>query len=314
MEKNSITGYKGFNSDMTCINFQYEVGKEYAIDGNIELNKRGFHACENPFDVLDHYWDMMDKRYCIVEQYGDIQESNDKCRIVSSKIKIKEEIGREDLFNHGIEWLKSTTIDNNNDTDDATIASNDSFVKINTSGEAANIGTSGHKSYIYSSGDYTQVASSGNGTQIGSMGFSTKIASSGEDTKIGAIGEIVQIASSGQDVNMSVKGRFAQVASSGHFAQITLNGESSKIVSCGNYDNVESNGDTSVVMCAGKDSYAKAKKGSWITIAEWKHSEEKDRLVPICVKTEYVDGERIKEDTWYKLENGEFVEVTFNCR
>ena len=63
-------------------------------------------------------------------------------------------------------------------------------------------------------------------------------------------------------------------------------------------------------MCAGNNSKAKAKIGSWITLAEWKWSNEKNRYVPVCVKTEYVDGEKIKADTWYKLENGKFVEVT----
>ena len=62
-------------------------------------------------------------------------------------------------------------------------------------------------------------------------------------------------------------------------------------------------------MCAGRNSKAKAKIGSWITLAEWKWSNEKNRYVPVCVKTEYVDGEKIKADTWYKLENGKFVEV-----
>ena len=53
----------------------------------------------------------------------------------------------------------------------------------------------------------------------------------------------------------------------------------------------------------------KAKIRSWITLAEWEYSEEKGRSVPRCVKTEYVDGEKIKADIWYRLRNGEFVEV-----
>ena len=44
-------------------------------------------------------------------------------------------------------------------------------------------------------------------------------------------------------------------------------------------------------------------------MSEWKFSEEKGRAIPVCVKTEYVDGERIKEDTFYRLVNGEFKEV-----
>ena len=53
----------------------------------------------------------------------------------------------------------------------------------------------------------------------------------------------------------------------------------------------------------------KAKAGSWITLAEWVYSEEKGRWIPKCVKTEYVDGEHIKADTFYKLVDGEFKEV-----
>ena len=62
-------------------------------------------------------------------------------------------------------------------------------------------------------------------------------------------------------------------------------------------------------MCAGHNSRIKAKKGSWITLAEWHRDLNDGRWKPKCVKTEYVDGERIKEDTWYELKNGEFVET-----
>lgn len=77
-------------------------------------------------------------------------------------------------------------------------------------------------------------------------------------------------------------------------------GYSAQIGSSGNYAKIGSSGD---------DSCVSAKKGSWITLAEWKYSYEKGRYVPKCVKTEYVDGERIKEDTMYKLIDGEFTEV-----
>ena len=88
--------------------------------------------------------------------------------------------------------------------------------------------------------------------------------------------------------------------SSGNYAQIG---------SSGNYAQIDSSGEDSVIMCAGFNSRAKAKRGSWITLAEWKRDEIKGRYVPICVKTEQVDGERIKEDTFYQLIDGEFKEV-----
>ena len=95
-------------------------------------------------------------------------------------------------------------------------------------------------------------------------------------------------------------GNSAQIGSSGNSAQIGSSGDSAQI---------DSTGEDSVICCAGHGSKAKAKTGSWITLAEWAYSEEKDRYIPRCVKTEYVDGEKIKADTWYRLKNGEFVEV-----
>ena len=99
----------------------------------------------------------------------------------------------------------------------------------------------------------------------------------------------------------------AQIGSNGKFVQIGSNGHFAQIGSSGSFAKITSEGYHSVVMAAGYNSIARAKKGSWITLAEWN---EKDghTWTPKCVKTEYVDGERIKEDTFYKLVDGEFTE------
>ena len=104
-------------------------------------------------------------------------------------------------------------------------------------------------------------------------------------------------------------GDYAKIGSSGNSAQIGSSGDSAKIGSSGKSAKIDSTGVYSVICCAGHGCTAKAKIGSWITLAEWEYSEENGRSVPRCVKTEYVDGEKIKADTWYRLENGEFVEV-----
>ena len=103
-------------------------------------------------------------------------------------------------------------------------------------------------------------------------------------------------------------GDYAQIGSSGDYAKIGSSGYSAKIGSSGDYAQIASTGNYSVICCAGKNSIAKAKIGSWITLSEWKYDKKKDVNIPICVKTEYVDGEKIKADTFYKLENGKFVE------
>ena len=94
----------------------------------------------------------------------------------------------------------------------------------------------------------------------------------------------------------------------GNSAQIGSSGDYAKICSSGDYAKICSSGDSAVIMCAGVKSKAKAKKGSWITLSEWELEDE--IYVPVCVKTEQVDGVKIKEDTWYELKGGVFVETT----
>ena len=138
--------------------------------------------------------------------------------------------------------------------------------------------------------------------------------SSGDSARIGSSGYSAQIGSSGDYAKIGSSGYSAQIGSSGYYAQIGSSGDSAKIGSSGDYAKITSEGKNSVVMAAGFDSMAKAKIGSWITLAEWVRVNDDDKTIwkPKCVKTEYVDGEKIKEDTFYKLIDGEFKEVKEN--
>ena len=115
--------------------------------------------------------------------------------------------------------------------------------------------------------------------------------------------------SSGNSAKIGSSGNSAQIGSSGYSARIGSSGDFARIGSSGDSAQIGSSGKDCVICCAGHNSAVKAKKGSWITLAEWEYSKEKERYIPKCVKAEFVDGERIKEDTLYKLIDGEFVEV-----
>jgi hypothetical protein len=141
---------------------------------------------------------------------------------------------------------------------------------------------------------------SGNSAQIGSSGNSAQIGSSGNSAQIGSSGYCAQIGSSGD---------YAQIGSSGYCARIGSSGDYARIGSSGDYARINCTGSDSVICCAGHGSVVKAPIGCWITLAEWKYDGAKQRYVPVCVKTEYVDGEKIKADTPYMLKNGEFVEA-----
>ena len=130
-------------------------------------------------------------------------------------------------------------------------------------------------------------------------GDSARIGSSGYGAQIGSSGDMAQIGSSGDWARIGSSGDSAQIGSSGYGAKIGSSGDGAQIIS---------EGKNSVVCCAGANSWVKAKKGSWITLSEWGNNDEGE-YVPILVKTMQVDGETIKEDTFYRLKNGEFVEV-----
>ena len=237
MEKGSkpVKAYKGFNKHMQCTPngkiFQYEIGKEYKED-EADLCHCGFHACENPLDVLSYY-NNIDDKFCEVELDEIDPNRNRDSKICGKKIKIGIEIGFLGLFKAGIEWIKNKTIFTKED-----------FEKL----------PSGYDAQIGSSGDGAQIGSSGDDAKIGSSGYGAKIGSSGYGAQIG------------------------------------------------------SSGDDCVIMCAGINSSAKAKIGSWITLAEWKYSEEKQRYIPFSVVTKQVDGIEIKEDVYYTLQDGKFKE------
>ena len=124
-----------------------------------------------------------------------------------------------------------------------------------------------------------------------SSGYGAKIGSSGNDAQIGSSGYGAKIGSSGYGAKIGSSGNYAKIGSSGYGAKI------------------DSTGEGCVIMCAGINSVAKASKGSWITLSEWSYSDKKQRYIPVCVKTEFVDGEKIKADTYYKLAGGVFKEI-----
>ena len=288
-EITTMKGFKGFEKGLVC------RGKQYAENTVFEEEKavvcqRGMHFCVNPFDVLDHY-DLVNSDgsfndFAEVEALAEAKTDDDK-KYCTTKLKVGAKLSFAGFIKACVDFvLEKTTVEipdkKTNDSDETVIGSKSKNAQIGSSGDSAQIGSSGDSAQIGSSGDSAKIGSSGNYAQIGSSGDYAQIGSSGYSAKIGSSGYSAQIGSSGYS---------AKIGSSGYSAQI------------------ESTGEDSVICCAGNDSKVKAKKGSWITLSEWKYDDAKGRKVPVCVKTEFVDGEKIKADTFYKLKNGEFVEV-----
>ena len=318
-----MKGYKAFNKGLICKGKQYKENETFEEERAVPCH-RGMHFCKNPFDVLNFY-DLVDENgefsdFAEVEAPDDAEvKTDDNIKYCTTKLKVGAKFSFAGFVKTCVDFVIEKTQSEKPDSGDyakigssgnsaqigssgnsAKIGSSGDSAKIGSSGNSAKIGSSGNSAQIGSSGDYAKIGSSGNYAQIGSSGNYAQIGSSGDSAKIGSSGNSAKIGSSGDSAKIGSSGNYAQIGSSGNYAKIGSSGDSAQIKSTG-YD--------SIICCAGDDSCVSAKKGSWITLAEWKYSYEKDRYVPKCVKTEYVDGERIKEDTMYKLIDGEFTEV-----
>ncbi len=117
----TIKSYKGFDKDLKCRGFQYEIGKEYE-EPEADVCRAGFHACERPLDVFNHYCPV-NSRFCEVEQSGELSRDTDDSKVASTKIKIGAEIGVPGLVKAQIEWVKAHTTTEHTDLERATAGS-----------------------------------------------------------------------------------------------------------------------------------------------------------------------------------------------
>jgi len=160
MEKdNKQKAYKGFDKDLKCRGFQYEIGKEYTLDGDVKICNKGFHACKYPFDVWGYYSPVDNNgnlhRYCTVTQSGEIQENGDKT--ASSHIHIETEIGLNGLIKAGVKFI----FDKVKWADSSATNTGNSSAATNTGNSSAATNT-GNRSAATNTGDRSAATNTGN--------------------------------------------------------------------------------------------------------------------------------------------------------
>ena len=158
----TIKTYKGFDKDLKCRGFQYEIGKEYDAP-DAKACDVGFHACEQPIEVFGYYAPG-ESRYCVVEQSGKLDKGKDDSKVASSHIKIGAEIGIPGIVKAQIEYVKAHTTTEYTDPERATAGNRGAA----TAGEygAATAGYSG----AATAGEYGAATSKGS-SSVGGEGL-----------------------------------------------------------------------------------------------------------------------------------------------
>lgn len=139
-----MKAYKGFDKDLKCRGFQYEVGKEYE-EWSAKLCKKGFHACENPLDTF-RYYGPTDSLYCEVDVADNGERNDADSKVCGKHIKIGAEIGLKGVINAGVRFVFDKC---------------ESATEENASGWSGNAAASGERGNAAASGESGNAAASG---------------------------------------------------------------------------------------------------------------------------------------------------------
>jgi hypothetical protein len=318
-----IVAYKGFDENLQCRGFQYEVGKTYEHSGNVSICSTGFHACDNPFDVLNYY--DITGRFAKVTLGGDIsRENGGDTKIASGKITIEAEIKLPEFIKSAIAWvMRSAKLD-----DDVQVASGNSSKlaasgyssqlaasgrssQLAASGDSSKLAASGYSSKLAASGDYSQLAASGYSSQLAASGYSSQLAASGYSSQLAASGRSSQLAASGDSSKLAASGYSSKLAASGNssklaasgdYSQLAASGNYSQLAASGNYSQLEITGKNGVISASSPNCTAKGVIGTWISLPEFNNKYECIGFASGCVGQ---DG--LVADTWYRARGGKLV-------
>ena len=294
--------YKGFDKDMKCRDFQYEIGKTYE-EPTAELRSRGFHACERPLDVLRYYEPGKMSRYCEVD-LDDVsaQKDNDSKRC-GKKIAVKAEIGITGLVKAQIEYVKEHATMEHTDPKQATAGEFGAA----TAGEhgaatAGEFGAATAGKYGAATAGWSGAATAGEygAATAGKYGAATAgwsgAATAGE---YGAATAGKYGAATAGKYGAATAGEFG-AATAGEYGAATA-GEFGAATSRG----CVSVGKNGCGLVRGENVKIKGGMGAILVIAV-----ENDVDYDIKEwKAFVVDGETVKPDTWYTLKDGRPVEV-----
>ncbi len=292
-----MKAYKGFNKDMTCRGFQYEIGKTYETD-KAEMCSSGFHACENPLDCFGYYLPGTSK-YCEVELEDNGQRRSDDTKVVGKKITIGAELSVPMLCKLHFEYVTSRCKPANSRVagDNESASAGDSGSAAAGERGSAAVGNCGSAAAgergSASAGHYGSAAAGNRGSA--SAGYYGS-ASAGErgSAAVGNCGSaaVGDCGSASAGNGGSASAGYYGSASAGNYGASVSRGTSE----------VGKNG---VAVARGKGVKVKGGIGSVLVICE-----ESDAYNIKNYKVVIVDGKKIKENTYYQLDsNGEFIEV-----
>ncbi|WP_272696314.1 DUF7666 domain-containing protein [Salmonella enterica] len=325
MTKEIVT-FKGFNKDLKCRDFQFEIGKTFHHDGKVEACGSGFHACECPFDVLSYY-PPAESRYAETISFGvtDREEEGDT-KIASASITIKAELTLPQFIQRGIEWIWSkidksleqqimsgdwSAATNTGNQSAATNTGNQSAATntgyrsaaTNTGDQSAATNT-GNQSAATNTGDWSAATNTGYRSAATNTGYRSAATNTGDQSAATNTGNQSAATNTGNQSAATNTGNQSAATNTGDWSAATNTGYRSAATNTGNQSAAEVSGSQSVAASLGIKGKSRASEGGAIVLC---YRDKNGELIHI--RASKVGENGIMPNTWYQLnEDGEFVE------
>ncbi|ELH8382293.1 hypothetical protein Q7X34_002127 [Salmonella enterica subsp. enterica] len=324
MTKEIVT-FKGFNKDLKCRDFQFEIGKTFHHDGKVEACGSGFHACECPFDVFSYY-SPADSRFAETISFGitDREEYGDT-KIASASITIKAELTLPQFIQRGIEWIWSK-IDKSleqqimcgdcsaaTNTGDRSAATNTgswsaatntgSWSAATNTGDWSAATNTGDCSAATNTGDRSAATNTGNRSAATNTGNWSAATNTGNRSAATNTGNRSAATNTGSWSAATNTGNRSAATNTGDRSAATNTGNRSAATNTGSWSAAEVSGSQSVAAAFGIEGKARASEGGAIVLCyRYKDGEL------IHIRASKVGENGIMPNTWYQLnEDGEFV-------
>ena len=316
-ENKEIIAYKGFDKNLKCRDYQYEIGKTFEHDGAVKACESGFHACEYPLDVFSYY-PPSSSRFAIVKMHGETSKDSDDTKIASAKITIETEIKLPEMINRAVDWIKNKinwSDDNTSNTGDRSAATNtgNRSAATNTGYQSAATNTgdwsaatnTGDRSAATNTGDWSAATNTGDRSAATNTGDWSAATNTGDWSAATNTGYQSAATNTGNRSAATNTGNRSAATNTGNRSAATNTGYQSAATNTGNRSAAEVSGCGSVAIAIGRSSKSKADNGGAIVCV---YRDCNGDLMHI--KASKVGENGIKANTWYTLDaDGEFVEV-----
>jgi hypothetical protein len=267
-----IKGYKGFNKDLKCRDFQYAVGETYEHSGEVSLCKSGFHFCESPLDVFGYY-PPSDSRFADVSGSGDIRRATGDSKVACKTLHVETEITLSALIGAGVKFVLDKVDWKDN--------------KESNTGHQSAATNTGYQSAATNTGDRSAATNTGHRSAATNTGHQSAATNTGDQSAATNTGDRSAATNTGYQ---------SAATNTGYRSAATNTGYQSAATNTGYQSAATVEGKESIACGLGYENKARGALGCWLVLAD-----RRDDGSIRSIRSAKVDGKTIKEMVFYEI-------------